>query len=201
MVSWLNWINTARVHQAGEPLCVGQTPHQLHLVSWRTGRISDFTFVQSFFKSSWNKFPYFSSWSNIFQWHTQKYIAYFQVLRLFSSAPVVYFPFHLSTFPVSPSPPSSPPPSSSPLPRSPSRCVSVSGGWVAAVSHVSFDLCPSFDIENSWNVVLEQNEKPRAGGGGGFVLEKKPGGPSTHFLLSITSNINFSPRRSPSNCI
>lgn len=40
--------------------------------------------------------------------------------------------------------------------------VSVSGGWVAAVSHVSFDLCPIFDIENNWNGVLEQSKKSLA---------------------------------------
>lgn len=40
---------------------------------------------------------------------------------------------------------------------------SVSGGWAAAVSHVSVDLCPSFHIENNWNDVLEQSEKKQAG--------------------------------------
>lgn len=48
----------------------------------------------------------------------------------------------------------------------PPSSVSVSGGWVAAVSHGSFDLCFIFDIENNWNGVLEQSKKTRAGGGG-----------------------------------
>lgn len=29
------------------------------------------------------------------------------------------------------------------------------------MSHVSFDLCSIFDIENNWNGVLEQSGKPR----------------------------------------